>query len=145
MDKRNNILQAACSIAACRRAMTKQADGFEWISEVPQPGGHFSSNKLEQDYQMKHPLMTTMHPVVYGGAALGAMAKVIHHNRNLASHAIPHVAEELSVLKSPAFAGAVMGGMAGMALEGLHRYHYLTRAKDQLESGNSPLDPRYSV
>lgn len=113
----------ACKAAAER---IKEAVGFEYIGEVPMAGGHFASHRLEHDYQMKHPVISTMHPGVYGGAALGIAA-----SKYLANHGMLH--------------GAVIGGSIGMLAEGAHRLNYLMKARKKLERGINPTNARYHL
>lgn len=113
----------------------KEASGFEWIGEVPAMGTGFSSHALEQDYQMKHPVVTTMHPMTYGGAALGAAVAAYMGSHGIIPGKATHAA----------LGGMVLGGTLGMGAEGAHRLHYLLNARKQLELGKNPTDPRYRL
>lgn len=132
MDELQSIEQSLANIATMKAAsegLAKLAE-FEWIGEVQTPGSHFANHKLEVDYQMKHPLISTFHPGVYGGAALGAaVAKAV------ANHVGPH----------PGLTGAVLGGMGGMMAEAAHRYLYLMDARAKMERGVNPVNPRYQL
>jgi hypothetical protein len=132
MDPREAFEQSfttAIVMKAAAQGLRKLAE-FEWIGEVQTPGGHFANHKLEQDYQMKHPFISTFHPGIYGSAALGAAIA-----KSVANHVGPH----------PGLTGAVLGGMVGMTMEAAHRYSYLMDAKRKLESGKSPVDVRYQL
>lgn len=132
MDPRQsfeNSMIAAFTLKEAADGLHKLAE-FEWIGEVQTPGGHFANHRLEVDYEMKHPFISQFHPAIYGGAGLGVAAA-----RMVGSHLGPH----------PGLTGAVLGGMAGMAVEAAHRYDYLTHAKFDLEAGKNPIDPRYQV
>lgn len=148
MDKRNSVLQSAASAVAMNKLAStiKQADGFEFIGDVPMPGGHgFSNHKLEADYEMKHPEMKMFHPGIYGGALAGGLAASIAHGNAVAHHAAPAATFMEKVIHHPGFGGAVLGAAAGMGLEAIHRYHFLQDAKRKMEAGVNPLDPRYQV
>jgi hypothetical protein len=126
MDKRKSFEQSLAVATALRKhaSSTKEAMSLiDPITEVPIPGGHFASHKLEQDYQMKHPLVSMLHPGIYAGGGLGALAG--------------------KLLKKKPLVGAAIGGISGLALEAADRYRYLSDAGDKLEHGENPTDQRY--
>jgi len=122
-ERLDSITAAVLAGTACKQAAEriKSASGFEYIGEVPGMGGHFASHKLENDYQIKHPVISTLHPGIYGGAAIGA------------------------ALSKSRLSGAVLGGTIGMAAEAGHRLNYLMRARQLLGQGKDPTDPRYRI
>lgn len=92
--------------------------GAAWITDWHAPGAAFHDDALEADYQLQHPVLSMMHPLSYGGAALGAGV-----GHGLGGHGL---------------LGMGVGMAAGMGLEGLHRYHHLTAQKQA--SGEIPLE-----
>lgn len=123
-ERLSAIVQSVQSGLAMKAASEQIKQAFEYIGEVPMAGGHFASHRLEHDYQMKHPIISTMHPGVYAGAALGAAAM-----KYMANHGLLH--------------GVVLGGTVGMLAEGAHRLHYLMDAKSKIERGIDPTNKRY--
>lgn len=108
----------------------KKQASLEMISMLPTIGGHFADHRFEQDYTMKHPFISTFHPGPYGGGLAGAAVGGFLAHKHLGSH--------------PAVTGMLMGGAAGMVLEGLHRTKYLLDAKRQLLHNQNPIDSRYT-
>lgn len=102
----------------------KQASEFAYISEVPIAGEHFSNQRLENDYMFKHPVISTLHPAPWVGAALGAVVGRRLHKNLLGS--------------------AMIGGSAGLLAEGAHRLNFLLGARKQLQAGKNPLDRRFA-
>lgn len=128
MDKQNSFQRSFVVATELRKqasAIKEAVSLLDPITEVPIPGGHFASHKLEQDYQMKHPLISMFHPGIYGGAALGAVAG--------------------KLLKTRPVVGALAGGIAGLAAESVDRYKYLSSAATQLERGENPTDQRFDI
>lgn len=121
----NQRIKSGAAMAKMAR-MIKSADlAVEPIVEVPGLGGHFANHSLEKDYEMKHPFISTFHPGIYGGMALGLLG-----NRMMAAGQNNMIA---------ALAGGAVGNMA----EAVHRYNFLQGAKEKLEAGESPVDKRY--
>ena len=126
MDKQNSFQRSFVVAVELRKqanAIKEAVSLIDPITEVPIPGGAFANPKLQQDYQIKHPLISMFHPGIYGGAALGAVAG--------------------KLLKTRPVVGALAGGITGMAAEAADRYKYLSNAATQLERGENPTDQRY--
>lgn len=114
-EKRAAAMQSLENAVAMKRA-------FEYIGDVPMPGGEFANHNLEQDYQMRYPELTVLHPLIAMGAGIGAIAN-----------------------KRNPMQGAIAGGTLGMFGEGAHRLSYLHNAKKTLEAGDDPTDKRYRL
>lgn len=105
-------------------SLVKQAfTPLDPIAEIPVPGGRFSSHKLEQDYQMKHPVISMFHPGIYGGAGIGALAS--------------------RFMKKKPMMGVAIGAAAGVMGEAIHRYQFLSSAKTKMDLGQNPINPSY--
>jgi uncharacterized membrane protein len=101
--------------------------GFAWIGDAPEIGRAYPNEKLEADFQMQHPIMSTLHPGVYGGAAVGGLA-------GYAARGLPGAA-----------AGASIGLLAGSLGEGALRYRHLMNARERMLAGKNPVDPNLSL
>lgn len=126
MDANTAVVRSLSMAEACRARIKRAAmPEFASIAEVPVPGQRYSNQALENDYQFKHPILSNLHPGLWGGTALGAVA--------------------LKKYLGGSFMGGTVGGAAGMGLEGLHRLKFMLDAKHKLEHGESPLDERYRL
>lgn len=129
----NKIEQAICTGAHLKKvaARIKAAAGaplsFAWIGDTPEINKAFPDNRLEADYQIQHPVLTALHPITYGGGALGG--------------ALGYAARG----STGAALGASAGLLAGSLAEGAIRYRHLMRAREQLLAGKDPTDPRFSL
>lgn len=123
-DIENSIVRGAAMMKAAS-AIKSSSLPVEPIVEVPGIGGHYANHSLEKDYEMKHPFISTFHPGVYGGLALGVLG-----NRLIAKSQNDMLA-------------ALAGGVAGNMVEAAHRYGFLENARAKLEAGESPIDKRY--
>jgi hypothetical protein len=89
-----------------------------WITDWHMPGERFHDDRLEADYQTKHPVMSMLHPVAYGGGLVGAGLGQLAGGHPLV--------------------GMGVGLATGMGLEGLHRYYHLIG--QQKQASNVPLE-----
>lgn len=86
---------------------------FDYITELPLPGGKYPDSKLEMEYMMDHPIQTTFRPFQIGGAIAGGLiGKRMGHP----------------------VAGAAMGYASGSIPEAVQRYAYLKDQKNKAEA-----------
>lgn len=104
---------------------------LEFISVLPTVGGHFADHRFEQDYTMKHPVISTFHPGTFAGGLAGAAVGAFLAHKHLGAH--------------PGVTGMLAGGALGMAAEGIHRAQYLLEAKRQILNRQNPIDSRYTL
>lgn len=110
---------------------TKSSSELEFISVLPSVGGHFADHRLEHDYTMKHPFVSTFHPGPYAGGLAGAAVGALLGKAHLGAH--------------PAVTGMLAGGAVGLAAEGAHRAAYLLNAKRQILNKQNPIDSRFTL
>lgn len=94
---------------------SKVANGplFDFITELPTPGGKFPVGDVEMEYMLQHPVSTTFKPYQLGGMAAGAAIA-----KKMGGHPV---------------AGGAFGYAAGSLPEAAQRYKHLLGIKKKTE------------